>query len=108
MQQVVTVKDWRTVVLVALSHAKAGDKAAREWLANYLLGRPDQYTKLDVDADVIMRIVETEDWRGNGTNYNSAQDAPGPEGGVPTPSPIQGAGSRAPVEENNAGHESGA
>ena len=28
MQQVVTVKDWRMIVLVALSHAKAGDKAS--------------------------------------------------------------------------------
>ena len=108
MQQVVTVKEWRTVVLVALSHAKAGDKAAREWLSNYLLGRPDQYTRLDVDADVIMRIVEADNWRGNGTNYNSAQDAPGPTGGISSSGEIQVVGGGATVEENDAGHEGGA
>jgi hypothetical protein len=37
----VTLNDWRSVVNSALQAAKAGDPQARNWLAQYLIGRPD-------------------------------------------------------------------
>lgn len=37
----VTLNDWRSVVSGALQAAKAGDPQARNWLAQYLIGRPE-------------------------------------------------------------------
>jgi hypothetical protein len=37
----VSLEDWRTVVTSALVEAKAGDPQARNWLAQYLVGRPE-------------------------------------------------------------------
>lgn len=37
----VTLDDWRGVVAGALRDAKGGDPQARNWLAQYLVGRPE-------------------------------------------------------------------
>lgn len=37
----VTLNDWRSVVNGALQAAKAGDPQARNWLGQYLIGRPE-------------------------------------------------------------------
>ena len=37
----VTLNDWRGVVTGALRAAKSGDPQARNWLAQYLVGRPE-------------------------------------------------------------------
>ncbi len=37
----VTLNDWRGVVTGALQAAKGGDPQARNWLAQYLVGRPE-------------------------------------------------------------------
>ena len=37
----VTLNDWRSVVSRALQSAKAGDPQARNWLAQYLIGKPE-------------------------------------------------------------------
>ena len=37
----VTLDDWRGVVTGALQAAKSGDPQARNWLAQYLVGRPE-------------------------------------------------------------------
>ena len=37
----VTLADWRDVVAGALQAAKTGDAQARNWLAQYLVGRPE-------------------------------------------------------------------
>jgi len=37
----VTLNDWRSVVNGALQAAKGGDPQARNWLAQYLVGRPE-------------------------------------------------------------------
>ena len=37
----VTLNDWRSVVSSALQAAKAGDPQARNWLGQYLIGRPE-------------------------------------------------------------------
>jgi hypothetical protein len=36
----VTLEDWREVVSATVAVAKAGDAAARAWLAQYLVGKP--------------------------------------------------------------------
>lgn len=37
----VTLDDWRGVVASALTEAKNGDPQARNWLAQYLIGKPE-------------------------------------------------------------------
>jgi hypothetical protein len=37
----VTLDDWRDVVATTLELAKGGDPAARAWLAQYLVGKPE-------------------------------------------------------------------
>jgi hypothetical protein len=37
---VCTPDEWKIVCAVALSRAKAGDAKAREWLGNYIIGKP--------------------------------------------------------------------
>jgi hypothetical protein len=37
---VVSLDDWRAVVMTSLAAAKAGDASARAWLAQYLFGKP--------------------------------------------------------------------
>ena len=46
----VTLDDWRTVVASALQDAKGGSMQARNWLAQYLVGRPkgDAPTPLNI------------------------------------------------------------
>ena len=39
--ETVTLNDWRSVVNGALQAAKGGDPQARNWLAQYLIGRPE-------------------------------------------------------------------
>ncbi len=65
-------------------------------------------TEQAVEGGLTLKIVETEDWRGNDTNHNGAQDAPGPTGGISSSGEIQVVGGGATVEENDAGHEGGA
>jgi hypothetical protein len=36
---VVSLDDWRAVIMTALAAAKAGDAGARAWLAQYLIGK---------------------------------------------------------------------
>ena len=38
----VTMKDWEKVITVAIQFAKAGDARARQWLSDYLMGKPIQ------------------------------------------------------------------
>jgi len=38
----VSIKDWNTIIDSAVARAKAGDSTARQWLSDYLLGKPVQ------------------------------------------------------------------
>lgn len=42
----VRVKDWEKVIDVAIARAKTGDSRARQWLSDYLMGKPVQRTEL--------------------------------------------------------------
>ena len=37
-----TYKDWKIIWHVAVEQAKKGDRHAREWLTDYLIGKPPQ------------------------------------------------------------------
>jgi hypothetical protein len=38
----VTLKDWEKIIDVAIARAKTGDSTARQWLSDYLMGKPVQ------------------------------------------------------------------
>lgn len=42
MREVVGLDDWRLIILEAVAQAKDGDKHARKWISDYLLGLPIQ------------------------------------------------------------------
>lgn len=41
-----TLKSWRAIILKAIEQAERGDAKARQWLSDYLLGRPIQRQEL--------------------------------------------------------------
>jgi hypothetical protein len=45
-------KEWKAICERAVKDAKGGDKAARQWLSDYLLGKPVQEFKVDAKTDV--------------------------------------------------------
>ncbi len=44
----ITLADWKEIVEKAAAQAKRGDSRARQWLSDYLLGKPQQ--KIDVTS----------------------------------------------------------
>jgi hypothetical protein len=55
----VTLDDWRDVVSATLNLAKAGDPAARAWLAQYLVGKPE--TKAPTPLTVVVQQLNGAD-----------------------------------------------
>jgi len=53
--RLVKTDDWKQIVIKAIEQAKRGDTRAREWLANYCLGKPTQPVEGDFDA--VMRFI---------------------------------------------------
>lgn len=53
--KLVKQSDWQAVILKAIEQAKRGDKAARDFLADYCLGKPQQ--QLDVNADAVVKFI---------------------------------------------------
>ena len=47
----VKLKDWREVIARALTDAKNGDRHARRWLSDFLLGRPADASEILAAAD---------------------------------------------------------
>ena len=50
LQEECTPAKWKAICVKALSQAGEGDKAARKWVADYLLGRPVQRVKAEVET----------------------------------------------------------
>lgn len=52
-----TLKSWRAIILKAIEQAERGDPKARQWLSDYILGKPIQYidqkTEHSGEVDVI-------------------------------------------------------
>lgn len=55
----VTLNDWRSVVNGALQAAKAGDPQARNWLAQYLIGRPEG--KAPTPMNIVVQQLSSAD-----------------------------------------------
>lgn len=55
----VTLDDWRGVVIGALQAAKGGDSQARNWLAQYLVGRPD--SKAPTPLNILVQQLSGSD-----------------------------------------------
>jgi len=58
----VTDEDWVEIVLTAVNQAKRGQWRAREWLANYIIGRPVQVIDANVNNKTI-EVIYVDDWR---------------------------------------------
>lgn len=56
MSRRVKKKDWDMIVDVAIANAKAGNSKARQWLSDYLIGKPPQ--QVQVEGDVGFRFPE--------------------------------------------------
>jgi hypothetical protein len=50
LSEAVSVKTWKRIVQKAVKEALAGDRHAREWLGDYLLGKPQNDKLLDLVA----------------------------------------------------------
>lgn len=65
LKECVTADDWRKVVMTAVSLAMAGDFKAREWIGNYLIGKPPQILELKaVEAAQlaeVLKLMESRD-----------------------------------------------
>lgn len=60
----VSYKDWREIVRKAAEQAKRGNKDARKWLSDYLMGPPQQRVDLtsgDEPLQNIIRVVVHDD-----------------------------------------------
>jgi hypothetical protein len=55
----VSLDDWREVVTGAVQAAKGGDPQARNWLAQYLIGRPE--SKAPTPINVIVNQLQGKD-----------------------------------------------
>ena len=55
----VTLDDWRGVVTGALQAARGGDPQARNWLAQYLVGRPD--SKVPTPLNILVQQLSGSD-----------------------------------------------
>lgn len=55
----VSLDDWREVVTGAVQAAKSGDPQARNWLAQYLIGRPE--SKAPTPISVIVNQLQGSD-----------------------------------------------
>jgi hypothetical protein len=55
----ITLDDWRDVVVGALNEAKGGNPAARAWLAQYLVGKPE--TKAPTPLNVVVQQLNGSD-----------------------------------------------
>lgn len=55
----VTIEDWQAIIRTAVEQAIAGNTRAREWLGNYLIGRPIQRIAAMID-DVSQRFSPDE------------------------------------------------
>jgi hypothetical protein len=52
LMQNCTLDDWRTIVARAVTDAKDGDAAARQWLGRYLCGCPDKSAPSPLDLEI--------------------------------------------------------
>ena len=77
--RLVKVADWKAIVTKAITQAKNGDKTARQWLAEYVIGKPAQALDITTGGDKLT-IEYVNDWRDNSTDSPSGADKSPPTG----------------------------
>lgn len=58
LQRACSYDDWKTICDTAVARAKAGDKDARNWIADYLIGKPEQHVDVSIAGSVAMMWPE--------------------------------------------------
>lgn len=54
----ISISDWKEIVKKAVEQAKDGDKFARQWLADYLIGKPTQYVNADISGGLSLELTK--------------------------------------------------
>ena len=61
----VTVADWQKIIGTAVTDAIKGDARARNFLAKYLLGKPEDTLNIVDERDRVIRLVYSKDVKDN-------------------------------------------
>jgi len=61
LQKCVKTKEWKAICQRAVTEAKGGDYRARQWLSDYLLGKPIQELKVDTQTDLSIILTWDDD-----------------------------------------------
>lgn len=56
LRDAVKPEDWKHIIFTAIAFAKANDARAREWLSDYLVGKPAQEVKLQAVGDLKIQL----------------------------------------------------
>lgn len=70
----VTITEWREIIKKAVDQAKRGDPRARQWLSEYLVGKPIQGIDLDTTDSTLEVIVKRAESRALPSNTNPEAD----------------------------------
>lgn len=57
----VSTADWNAIIDSAVARAKAGDSTARQWLSDYLLGKPVQRSEISGPDGAPIVVVNWDD-----------------------------------------------
>ena len=60
MGAAVSATEWREIIRRAVEQAKRGDPRAREWLSDYLMGKPPQQVDVTSNGETIVDNVQTD------------------------------------------------
>ena len=58
-----SLKKWRSIVLKAIDQAERGDPKARQWISDYILGKPVQQINQYTEQSGIIQVEYVNDWR---------------------------------------------
>ena len=59
LRKAVTPEDWDQITQTAIARAKAGDNVARQWLSDWMLGKPIERHELSgVDGEPIRVVLD--------------------------------------------------
>ncbi len=67
MTEAVTIEDWIAIVNKAVEQAKEGNAYSRNWLASYLVGKPEENISLESNqpAAIVLRFNDVNDNSGH-------------------------------------------
>jgi hypothetical protein len=71
------VANWKTIIDKAIQQAEKGDHRARQWLSDFLVGKPTQSMEMNLESDNKLIIEYINDWRNNPAEpAQGAEDSP--------------------------------